>query len=171
MDSATPKQVVGEISLIGRGRLILGRIQALGRAGGAYGDEKAAFALSPRIGSYRGARSTTPTPHIPSSRGEKNLGRNHGSQIEHFELHRAWYNDQYTQTFVDPDGHPTWSSNVHNPFGPRLLSEAKFNVEYLWLWPSSGFGLDIHYSNLHSSTARRQRLHLRWLVWSPLLLW
>jgi len=65
--------------------------------------EKAAFALSSCIGSFKGARSTTLRPHIPSSCGEKNLGGNHGSQIEHLKLHRAWYNDQHTQTFVDPD--------------------------------------------------------------------
>jgi len=85
MASATPKRGVGETSLIGRGMLFLGRIQALEGAGGAYEDEKAAFALSSCIGSFRGARSTTPRPHTPSSCGEKNPGRNHGSQIEHLE--------------------------------------------------------------------------------------
>jgi len=65
--------------------------------------EKAAFALSSCIGSFKGARSTTPGPHTPSSCGEKNLGRNHNSQTEYLELHRAWCNDQHTQTFVDPD--------------------------------------------------------------------
>ena len=65
--------------------------------------EKAAFTLGPCIGSFRRARSTTPRPYIPSSCGEKNLGRNHGSQIENLKLHRAWYNDQHTQTFVDLD--------------------------------------------------------------------
>ena len=103
MASATPKQDVGETSLIGRGALFLGHIQALGGAGGAYEDEKAAFALSLCIGSFRGAISTTPGLHTPSSCGEKNLGRNYGSQIEHLGLHRAWYKDQHTQTFFDPD--------------------------------------------------------------------
>jgi len=82
--------------------LFLGRIHGLRGAGGAYEDAKAVFALS-RIGSFRGTRSTTPGPHTPSSCGEKNLGRNRGSRIEHLELDRAWYNGQHTQTFVDPD--------------------------------------------------------------------
>jgi len=145
MASATPKRGVGETSLIGLGRggLFLGCIQALAGAGGTYEDEKAAFALSLCIGSFRGAISTTPRLHTPSSCGEKNLGRNHGTQIEHLRLHRAWYNDQHTQTFINPDRSSHLTSNVHDPFGSRSLSEAKSNVEYLWLWPISGFGLDI----------------------------
>jgi len=39
MASATPKRGVGETLLIGRGMLFLGRIQALGGAGGGYEGE------------------------------------------------------------------------------------------------------------------------------------
>ena len=122
MSSATPKRGVGETSLIGRGGLFLGHIQVLE---GAYEDEKAAFALSSCIGSFRWARSTTPRPHTPSSCGEK-------TPVEITALKSNISNSIARGTTTNTlkhssirTGHPICSSNVHDPFGSRSLSEAK----------------------------------------------
>ena len=68
-----------------------GTYAGIGGAGGAYEDEKAAFALSvePLNWKVQGARSTTPRSDTPSGCGKKNVGRAHGAQIEHLEPHCA----------------------------------------------------------------------------------
>ena len=68
-----------------------GTYAGIGVVGGAYEDEKAAFALNvePLHWKVQGAGSTTPRPDTPSGCGKKNVGRAHGAQIEHLEPHRA----------------------------------------------------------------------------------
>ena len=119
-------------------------IQALGGAGGAYEDEKAAFALSPCIGSFKGTRSTTPRPHTPLVVVKR-------TSVEITALKSNISNSiarGTTTNTVKPSsiriGHPICSSNIRDPFGSRSLLEAGSNAEYLWIWPSSSFGLDIH---------------------------
>lgn len=60
---------------------------------------KVAFALSPYIGGFIGARSTTPRPDTPSSWAKEHW-RDYNSQIEHLE---HAFNDGHAQTFVDSD--------------------------------------------------------------------
>ena len=68
-----------------------GTYAGIGGAGGAYEDEKAAFALNvePLHWKVQGAGSTTPRPDTPFGCGKKNVGRAHGTQIEYLESHRA----------------------------------------------------------------------------------
>ena len=143
MASATPKQGVGETSLIGRRMLFLRRIHGLRGAGGAYEDEKAAFALCSCIGSFRGLyrplRSRIhPLVVVKRTSVEITALRSNISN----SIARGTTTNTLKHSSIRI-GHPTWSSDVHDPFGSRSLSEVRSNAEYLWIWPSSSFSLDI----------------------------
>ena len=140
MASATPKR---ETSHIGRGGLFLGHIQALGGARGGYEDKKAVFALSPCIGSFRRLERPLRGCIHPLVVAKRTL-------IEITALKSNTSNTIARGTTTNTLKHssirichPTWSSAVYDPFGSRSLSEAEFNADYLWFWPSSSFVLDI----------------------------